>query len=1721
MTSPFGLLVRVAFSAALSLVLSGPPAWGRTHSAEMPVAPEPRGSAPRENPPAMKERTPRPNAILTVTNLADSGAGSLRQAIADALPNDTITFSVTGVIELNSSLTVNKALTISGPGPSNLTIRRNIAAGTPAFSVFEIVTASLVRIWDVTIANGSSDWGGGIDMVNVPNQVMEVERCHFTGNQATLGGGAISSSFGTLTVRDSTFSGNSVAPSTGAGAILAQDGSLTVINSTFTGNWPIAISSAAYTAGYAASATITNSTFARNGPQVGWGAIAVTRGGASAAPPDFRMRNTLIADHPVRNFSVAGVGAAVTSDGHNLDTDGTSGLVNGVNGDIAGTLANKLNARVGNLQNLGGPVPTMPLKFGSPALDAGDDTVTGAPLNLTLDARGLARNSDGTGDGVAHVDIGALESQPCVVTTTADSGAGSLRQCILDNEAWGGGLVRFNIAGAGLQTITPLSSMPAITRPLTVDGYTQPGSSPNTLAVGNNAVFGIQISGASFPNASVFALNGSDSTVRGFVINGFTGGQGSSMGGTASTDNWVQGNFFGTNAAGTAAVANLRGTYVAFGAKRNIVGTDSDGVNDYGERNLLSGNINEGIFLQNAGTDSNIVAGNYIGTNAQGTAAIPNTFAGVNILTNATNNTIGGTTAAARNVISGNSTTAGVVLQTAGSTGNRIIGNYIGVNAAGTGPLPNRWGFYSFYGPQITVGGPSAPESNLIAFNTEQGVLLQGSVSNTVRRNSIHSNGTLGIELTAGANGGITPPVLTSIASSTIAGNLAGVNGETYRVEFFANTACDPTRRGEGEVYLGSVNAVPASGTATFSFPYTPDVARPYITATSTRVSTGDTSAFSGCIPYATSTGVTSSLNPSTYGGMVTFTATVTNLLAGGPVPSGSVQFVIDGNPVATVPTAGGVAATSLNTLIPGNHTVVANFTSASDFAASSGSLAGGQNVNTAPLTITANNASRPFGSANPPFSAVFTGLVLSDIESEVSGAGFNITTPATPASPVGPYPIIPAGANGPKAPYYTITYQNGTLLVGQGQSTTTLVVSPSPSCYGQPVTLTATVTPVAPSVLTPTGSVQFYVNGVPQLTGTLFNGVATANAYGLNLGTTNFSAQYIESPAYTTSTSAVVAHLVKPTPETTITAPSAICASSAGSAAVPLNPAATYSWTISGGTFTSSTTGSSVAFTAGASGTVTLWVTAVLDGCPSSSSKTITIQQLPATPVASLPANGATGYTLGFVAFTSAGDAEHDVYFDTVNPPQKLLVTGLTDNFDVPIPVWFSNTTYYWKVVARNACGSSAVSPVYTFTTGTCPWSGSAPALVSPVDAVRGLPRGVELKWNLVPGAAHYDILIGTSPANLLRYASMGTPKTSLVVDLAPGKSYYWRVDAFPGCSTSAAVSSSTWSFSTAGGAMSLGSVTPAFLNRWESGEVILSGAGFLATDSLFITMDDENAGSIVAPPFTNSFSNATQLAGTLTPSGSAPAGRYDTGVVEGQIEEGRLLQSLALRAFTDVTEADWYFESSARITEAGIMEGDADPVTPNPQFSPNSLVTRAMMAQYLAAAYQWWRTRSTSLPAATCTPSGAGSTTFPDVPCSHPQWLSIHWLKQWGVTSGSPCALGTCYLPGNTVNRGEMVTFLERLKQSALLPTLLATVGTTDPGCSQPLNACSGWTDASLQADAWPRREVNVAFADRLTKGCAGTPGSGLTFCTLDPVTRAQIGEFLARILGLVPMP
>ena len=138
--------------------------------------------------------------------------------------------------------------------------------------------------------------------------------------------------------------------------------------------------------------------------------------------------------------------------------------------------------------------------------------------------------------------------------------------------------------------------------------------------------------------------------------------------------------------------------------------------------------------------DNNIVQGNYVGLNAAGTAAVGNTYNGIRIDSGADNNRVGGTAPGAGNVISGNLDT-GVEIQDSNSTGNRIEGNIIGLNAAGTAAIGNLDGVIIEDAPNNTVGGATTAHRNIISGNTGgsqgNGVVIFGTnaIGNLVQNN--------------------------------------------------------------------------------------------------------------------------------------------------------------------------------------------------------------------------------------------------------------------------------------------------------------------------------------------------------------------------------------------------------------------------------------------------------------------------------------------------------------------------------------------------------------------------------------------------------------------------------------------------------------------------------------------------------------------------------------------------------------------------------------------------------------------------------------------------------------------------------------------------------------------------------------------------------------------------------------------------------------------------
>jgi hypothetical protein len=310
----------------------------------------------------------------------------------------------------------------------------------------------------------------------------------------------------------------------------------------------------------------------------------------------------------------------------------------------------------------------------------------------------------------------------------------------------------------------------------------------------------------------------------------------------------VQGNFIGTNAAGTGALPNLshgiqtRGSLSAL--KVTIGGTAT------GAGNLISGNGEDGISVSggiNSIPSRAIIQGNLIGTDVNGVVAIPNTNG---IQLPASDGTIiGGTSAEARNVISGNREN-GIRLGSGASSG-LIEGNYIGLNRLGTRALGNTANgvFFDNFTTGNIVGGTESGSSNTIAFNGGAGVACayRTLLTAAVVANSIHDN-VLGIDIaddgvtknTPGSNSNY--PVITSAQTTdtgtTIQGTLQNGNytaGITYTLQFYSNVKVDQSGYGEGQTYIGKTT-ITTDGTTSphpFSLTVTPAV-QPgrFITAT-------------------------------------------------------------------------------------------------------------------------------------------------------------------------------------------------------------------------------------------------------------------------------------------------------------------------------------------------------------------------------------------------------------------------------------------------------------------------------------------------------------------------------------------------------------------------------------------------------------------------------------------------------------------------------------------------------------------------------------------------------------------------------------------------------------------------------------------------------------------------------------------------------------------------
>src|SRR5215469_16734767 len=485
-----------------------------------------------------------------------------------------------------------------------------------------------------------------------------------------------------------------------------------------------------------------------------------------------------------------------------------------------------------------------------------------------------------------------------------------------------------------------------LNQPVIIDGYSQPGASPNTLAIGDNANIRVKIIGDPGGNPVIYLcdVNGcgsghsSDgSTIKGLSLAGITNTHQTLISVTSNND-LVTGNFLGVDTDGATVVSD--GTPILVnGAVLLATGTTIGGTSP-GARNVIASNGGFG-GIENDG-NATLVQGNYFGTNAAGTAAIGSGTVGIDIEIG-TGVTIGGSAPGAGNVINATGTgvaiggvqsnaavnttvqgnligmdatgtialyalatgiqisqsvdttiggsvpgagnvinARGTGIQIGGSpTGTVIQGNNIGTDITGTVPLGNgNCGIAVALTSDGIIGGTNSGEGNLIAFNGFNGVSIAGFAGDNtawaILGNSIHDNDNLGITLATSGCGNNNPtpndhcdpdgggndlqnyPAISSASFNNgnliVSGSLDSVSGMMFRLEFFSNGQCDSSGFGQGQHFLGSSEVTTGAdctinfGPLTFPLPTGDTVA----TATATRLDDSgnpvETSEFSQCI---------------------------------------------------------------------------------------------------------------------------------------------------------------------------------------------------------------------------------------------------------------------------------------------------------------------------------------------------------------------------------------------------------------------------------------------------------------------------------------------------------------------------------------------------------------------------------------------------------------------------------------------------------------------------------------------------------------------------------------------------------------------------------------------------------------------------------------------------------------------------------------------------------
>jgi CSLREA domain-containing protein len=912
----------------------------------------------------------------------------------DSSGTGALNFTNTNAIDTDDLNTANAAFTLAGTNTDANTFAPKVNDGASAKIV--PLTKSGVGAWNLSSVNtytGATSVNAG--RLNINGSITSNVTI---ANTSTLGGTGTINSANTVTVQ----SGGTVAPGTSPGIL--NTGNVTFDSSS---TFAVEINGTTAGSGYdqlnvtgtvSLSDAILSLTGSHN-PSEGEQFIIVNNDGSEAITGEF---NTLPEGTIIPNFLGSDFGAQITYAG-GLNSNDVVLTVVAAEVSVAVAPASVLEDGATNLDytftRSGNTTGTLTVNFtvggaasfgtdygqsGAASYTATTGSVTFTGTNATAvvtidptpdssveaDETVVLTLAPGSGYTIASSPNASAtgeitnDDETLVVNSAADPGDGpcttdpggcTLREAINAANLSSYITINFDIPGSGVQTISPLTPLPAIASPTKIDAYTQSGASPNTDPIGDNAVLMIELSGANVvvpvgdPPADGFVLSGGLAVIQGFVINRF-GGAGIRI---SSPANEISGNFIGTDATGTSA-----GAARAFGNQVGVL-IDDGFLNEVGctfaeMRNVISGNHEDGVKIVDPAT-FNDVQGNFIGTDKTGllifdtnTQPLGNGDAGVAIY-DSSDNLIGGqvgfggteranldgiappefgtTPSDPSNIIGGNRDGVEITSGISGAIRNLVHGNFIGTDYTRAAKLGNtRDGVRLGQDAALNeIGCDDLDLGNVITNNTGCGVnlLATASTGNLIGHNSIFANGGLGIDL---GNDGVTPndaldadpvpspspgptpvapnnyqnfPVLASAVTendTTINGSLDSRPETEFVIEFFYSDAKDPSGNGEGQVFLDTWTVTTdANGhydLVDFN-PNTPVPAGKWITATATDPD-GNTSEFSNAVQVGSlSVNKTGPSSPLTIGQTSTYTITVTNNDTSNDVASATVQELI------------------------------------------------------------------------------------------------------------------------------------------------------------------------------------------------------------------------------------------------------------------------------------------------------------------------------------------------------------------------------------------------------------------------------------------------------------------------------------------------------------------------------------------------------------------------------------------------------------------------------------------------------------------------------------------------------------------------------------------------------------------------------------------------------------------------------------------------------------